>query len=85
VTGTNYGLQNNEAPGSHPSHPKQGMGVTIDHQLSQPSISFTWCAGLLSPDRGVEYRCIVPANNPLSGVENLTDNATSGWGITPGP
>ena len=79
VTGTNYGLQNNEAP-AIPSLAIQNKawGVTIDHQLSQnQSISFTWWrSGYLQPQiEESNTAAIVPANNPLSGVENLTDNA----------
>ncbi|MGD0480400.1 MAG: TonB-dependent receptor [Terracidiphilus sp.] len=79
ATGTNYGLQNNEAP-AIPSLTLQNKawGVTIDHQLSQnQNISFTWWrSGYLQPQiEESNTAAIVPANNPLSGVENLTDNA----------
>ena len=79
ATGTNYGLQNNEAP-AIPSITIQNRawGVTIDHQLSQnQSISFTWWRSrYLQPQiEETSSASIVPANNPLSGVENLTDNA----------
>jgi len=79
ATGTNYGLQNNEAP-AIPSITIQNRawGVTIDHQLSQnQSISFTWWRSRYFQPQIEESSSasIVPANNPLSGVENLTDNA----------
>jgi hypothetical protein len=79
ATGTNYGLQNNEAP-AIPSITIQNRawGVTIDHQISQSqSISFTWWRSRYFQPQIEETSSasIVPANNPLSGVENLTDNA----------
>ena len=79
ATGTNYGLQNNESP-AIPSITIQNKawGVTIDHQLSQnQSISFTWWRSRYFQPQIEESStaAIVPANNPLSGVENLTDNA----------
>jgi hypothetical protein len=79
ATGTNYGQQNNEAP-AIPSLTIQNRawGVTIDHQLSQnQTISFTWWRSRYFQPQIEESStaAIVPANNPLSGVENLTDNA----------
>ena len=79
ATGTNYGLQNNEAP-AIPSVTIQNRawGVTIDHQISQnQNISFTWWRSRYFQPQIEESSsaAIVPANNPLSGVENLTDNA----------
>jgi Carboxypeptidase regulatory-like domain len=80
ATGTSYGLQNNEAP-AIPSITLQNRawGLTLNHQLTQnQSISFTWWRNhyyepqieTVSPEPAV-----VPASNPLSGLEDLTDNA----------
>ncbi len=79
ATGTNYGLQNNEAP-AIPSLTIQNRawGLTVDHQLSQnQNISFTWWRSRYFQPQIEESStaAIVPASNPLSGVENLTDDA----------
>jgi len=68
ATGTNYGLQNNEAP-AIPSLTLQNKawGVTIDHQLSQnQNISFTWWrSGYLQPKSGRRITPpLLPPNNP---------------------
>lgn len=79
ATGTNYGLQNNEAP-AIPSITQQNRawGLTLNHQLSQnQNISFTWWRNHFYQPQIEESSsaAIVPADNPLSGVEDLTDNA----------
>jgi len=79
ATGTNYGLQNNEAP-AIPSITIQNRawGLTLNHQITQnQNISFTWWHNHYYQPQLEETSsvAIVPASNPLSGVEDLTDNA----------
>ncbi len=79
ATGTDYGLQNNEAP-AIPSITIQNRawGVTLNHQISQSqNISFTWWNNHYYEPQIEESSsaAIVPANNPLAGMEDLTDNA----------
>jgi len=76
ATGTNYGLQDNENP-AFASVPEQNQawGLTVNHQLSQSqNISFTWWRNHYYVTQE-ENAPIVPATNPLTGQEDLTDNA----------
>jgi hypothetical protein len=79
ATGTNYGLQNNEAPAINSIDiQNQAWGVTLNHQISpSQNIAFTWWRNHYYTPQIEESSSasIVPANNPLSGVEDLTDNA----------
>lgn len=79
ATGTNFGLQNNEAPAINSiSIQNRAWGVTLNHQLSPTqNIAFTWWRNHYYTPQLEETSsvAIVPANNPLSGVEDLTDNA----------
>jgi hypothetical protein len=76
TTGTNYGLQDNMNPviKSVPNQ-NQAWGITLNHQLSQTqNIAFTWWRNHYFVTQE-EDAPIVPATNPLTGQENLTDNA----------
>ena len=76
TTGTNYGLQDNINPAiaSVPNQ-NQAWGVTINHQLSQSqNVAFTWWRNHYFVTQE-ENAPIVPASNPLTGQEDLTDNA----------
>jgi Carboxypeptidase regulatory-like domain len=76
TTGTNHGLQDNMNPviASVPNK-NQAWGVTLNHQLTQSqSIAFTWWRNHYYVTQE-EDAPIVPATNPLTGQEGLTDNA----------
>jgi len=76
TTGTNYGLQNNMNPviKSLPNQ-NQAWGLTLNHQLSpSQNVSFTWWRNHYYVTQE-ENAPIVPATNPLTGQEDLTDNA----------
>src|SRR6201996_2518479 len=76
ATGTNFGLQGNAKP-AIASVPNQNRawGVTVNHQLSQSqNIAFTWWRNHYFVTQE-ENAPIVPATNPLTGQEDLTDNA----------
>jgi len=76
TTGTNFGMDSNMNP-VIPSVPNQNQawGVTINHQLSQSqNVSFTWWRNHYYVTQE-ENAPIVPATNPLTGQEGLTDNA----------
>jgi hypothetical protein len=76
TTGTNFGMDSNMNP-VIPSVPNknQAWGVTINHQLSQSqNIAFTWWRNHYYVTQE-ENAPIVPATNPLTGQEGLTDNA----------
>ena len=76
ATGTNFGLQGNAAPviTSVPNQNK-AWGVTVNHQISQSqSIAFTWWRNHYFVTQE-EDAPIVPVTNPLTGQEELTDNA----------
>ena len=76
ATGTNYGLQDNMNPviKSLPNL-NQAMGVTLNHQISQSqNVAFTWWRNHYTQTQE-EDAPIVPATNPLTGQEDLTDNA----------
>lgn len=76
TTGTNFGLQGNENPAiaSVPNQNK-AWGVTVNHQISQSqNIAFTWWRNHYFVTQE-ENAPIVPATNPLTGQEDLTDNA----------
>jgi len=76
TTGTNYGLQDNMNPviKSLPNL-NQAMGVTLNHQISQSqNVAFTWWRNHYTQTQE-ENAPIVPATNPLTGQEDLTDNA----------
>jgi hypothetical protein len=76
TTGTNYGLQDNMNPviKSLPNR-NQAWGITLNHQLSQSqNIAFTWWRNHYTVTQE-EDAPIVPATNPLTGQEDLTDNA----------
>jgi len=80
ATGTNYGLQNNEAPAVNSlSIQNRAWGLTLNHQISPTqNIAFTWWRNhYYEPqiETGSGEAAIVPASNPLSGQEDLTDNA----------
>lgn len=79
ATGTNFGLQNNEAPAINSiSIQNRAWGVTLNHQISQSqNIAFTWWRNHYYTPQLEETNlvAIVPANNPLAGTEDLTDNA----------
>jgi hypothetical protein len=75
-TGTNFGLQGNAAPviTSVPNLNK-AWGVTVNHQISQSqNIAFTWWRNHYFVTQE-EDAPIVPVTNPLTGQEELTDNA----------
>jgi hypothetical protein len=76
ATGTNYGLQDNENPAiSSLPNKNQAWGVTLNHQISQnQNIAFTWWRNHYTQTQE-ENAPIVPATNPLTGQEDLTDNA----------
>ena len=76
ATGTNFGLQNNVSPviTSVPNLNK-AWGVTVNHQISQSqNIAFTWWRNHYFVTQE-EDAPIVPVTNPLTGQEELTDNA----------
>ena len=76
ATGTNFGLQNNVNPviTSVPNQNK-AWGVTVNHQISQSqNIAFTWWRNHYFVTQE-EDAPIVPVTNPLTGQEELTDNA----------
>ena len=76
TTGTNSGNEGNMNPviSSVPNQ-NQAWGVTINHQLSQTqNIAFTWWRNHYYVTQE-EDAPIVPATNPLTGQEGLTDNA----------
>jgi hypothetical protein len=76
TTGTNSGNEGNMNPviSSVPNQ-NQAWGVTINHQLSQTqNIAFTWWRNHYYVTQE-EDAPIVPASNPLTGQEGLTDNA----------
>jgi hypothetical protein len=76
ATGTNYGLQDNMNPviQSVPNQ-NQAWGITLNHQLSQTqNVAFTWWRNHYYVTQE-ENAPIVPATNPLTGQEGLTDNA----------
>jgi hypothetical protein len=79
AAGTNYGLQNNEQPAIKSINiQNRAWGVTLNHQISQSqNVAFTWWRNNYYTPQLEESSsaAIVPANNPLSGVEDLTDNA----------
>jgi len=74
--GTNFGLQGNVAPviTSVPNLNK-AWGVTVNHQISpSQNIAFTWWRNHYFVTQE-EDAPIVPVTNPLTGQEELTDNA----------
>lgn len=76
TTGTNQGNEGNMNP-VIPSVPNQNQawGVTINHQLSKTqTLAFTWWRNHYYVTQE-ENAPIVPASNPLTGQEGLTDNA----------
>jgi hypothetical protein len=76
ATGTDYGLQDNENPAftSIPTK-NQAWGITLNHQISQSqNIAFTWWRNHYTQTQE-ENAPIVAATNPLTGQEDLTDNA----------
>jgi hypothetical protein len=76
ATGTNYGLQDNMNPviQSVPNQ-NQAWGITVNHQISESqSVAFTWWRNHYYVTQE-EDAPIVPATNPLTGQEGLTDNA----------
>jgi hypothetical protein len=76
TTGTNAGNEGNMNPviASVPNQ-NQVFGVTINHQLSQSqNVAFTWWRNHYYVTQE-EDAPIVPATNPLTGQEGLTDNA----------
>jgi hypothetical protein len=76
AAGTNFGLQGNANPAiaSVPNQNK-AWGVTVNHQISQSqNIAFTWWRNHYFVTQE-ENAPIVPATNPLTGQEELTDNA----------
>jgi hypothetical protein len=76
TTGTNYGLQDNMNPviKSLPNQ-NQAWGITLNHQISQSqNVAFTWWRNHYYVTQE-EDAPIVPATNPLTGQEDLTDNA----------
>ena len=76
ATGTNYGQFDNMNPviKSLPNK-NQAFGVTLDHQISKnQSASFSWWRNHYTVTQE-ENAPIVPATNPLTGQEDLTDNA----------
>ena len=79
ATGTNFGLQNNEAPAVNSiSIQNRAWGLTLNHQISpSQNIGITWWRNHYYTPQLEETgaAAIVPASNPLSGMENLTDNA----------
>jgi Carboxypeptidase regulatory-like domain len=79
AAGTNYGLQNNEAPAVNSIDiQNRAWGVTLNHQISpSQNVAFTWWRNHYYTPQLEETSsvAIVPASNPLSGMENLTDNA----------
>lgn len=76
TTGTNAGNEGNMNPviKSVPTQ-NQAWGVTINHQLSKSqNVAFTWWRNHYYVTQE-ENAPIVPATNPLTGQEGLTDNA----------
>jgi hypothetical protein len=76
ATGTNHGLQDNINPAiaSVPNQ-NQAWGITLNHQISQTqNVAFTWWRNHYTVTQE-ENAPIVPATNPLTGQEVLTDNA----------
>ena len=76
ATGTNYGLQDNMNPviQSVPNQ-NQAWGITLNHQISESqNVAFTWWRNHYYVTQE-EDAPIVPATNPLTGQEGLTDNA----------
>lgn len=76
ATGTNFGLQGNAKPviTSVPNQNK-AWGVTVNHQISKTqNIAFTWWRNHYFVTQE-EDAPIVPVTNPLTGQEELTDNA----------
>jgi hypothetical protein len=76
TTGTNFGMDGNMNPviTSVPIE-NEAWGVTINHQLSQSqNVAFTWWRNHACQTQE-EDAPIVPATNPLTGQEGLTDNA----------
>jgi hypothetical protein len=76
AAGTNYGLQDNENPAfaSIPTK-NQAWGITLNHQISQSqNVAFTWWRNHYTQTQE-ENAPFVPATNPLTGQEDLTDNA----------
>ena len=76
TTGTNYGLQDNMNPviQSVPNQ-NQAWGITLNHQISETqNVAFTWWRNHYYVTQE-EDAPIVPATNPLTGQEDLTDNA----------
>jgi hypothetical protein len=76
TTGTNHGLQDNINPAiaSVPNQ-NQAWGITLNHQISQTqNVAFTWWRNHYNVTQE-ENAPIVPASNPLTGQEELTDNA----------
>jgi hypothetical protein len=76
TTGTNFGMDSNINPAiaSVPNQ-NQALGVTINHQISQSqNIAFTWWRNhyYVTQEENAPF---VPASNPLTGQEGLTDNA----------
>lgn len=76
ATGTNFGLQGNAAPviTSVPNLNK-AWGATVNHQISpSQNIAFTWWRNHYFVTQE-EDAPIVPVTSPLTGQEELTDNA----------
>jgi hypothetical protein len=76
AAGTDYGLQDNMNPviKSVPNQ-NQAWGITLNHQITQnQNIAFTWWRNHYYVTQE-EDAPIVPATNPLTGQEDLTDNA----------
>jgi hypothetical protein len=76
ATGTNFGLQGNATPviTSVPNL-NNAWGITVNHQISQSqNIAFTWWRNHYFVTQE-EDAPIVPVTNPLTGQEELTDNA----------
>jgi hypothetical protein len=76
ATGTNFGMDSNINPAiaSVPNQ-NQAWGVTINHQISQSqNVAFTWWRNhyYVTQEENAPF---VPASNPLTGQEGLTDNA----------
>jgi hypothetical protein len=76
TTGTDFGLQDNVNPviKGLPDQ-NEAWGVTLNHQITQSqNVAFTWWRNHAQITQE-EDAAIVPATNPLTGQENLTDNA----------
>ncbi|HXP08469.1 MAG TPA: TonB-dependent receptor, partial [Acidobacteriaceae bacterium] len=76
ATGTNFGLQGNAKPAiTSVPNLNNALGVTVNHQISQSqNIAFTWWRNHYFVTQE-EDAPIVPVTNPLTGQEELTDNA----------